>query len=115
MSKKPKLNKREILFRLLEVPDKARRPFFAREMKMLNDLIRHYSQDFMASLTFAKKFDSLAYLTSSKLKSTMDEKFRAFNFKVDFSRYPQYNIGKKSGKDVKIKTIKKTVKDFLDE
>ena len=115
MSKKPKLNKREILFRLLEVPDKARRPFFAREMKMLNDLIRHYSQDFMASLTFAKKFDSLAYLTSSKLKSTMDEKFRAFNFKVDFSRYPQYNIGKKSGKDAKIKTIKKTVRDFLDE
>ena len=115
MSKKPKLNKREILFRLLEVPDKARRPFFSREMKMLNDLIRHYSQDFMASLTFAKKFDSLAYLTSSKLKSTMDQKFRAFNFRVDFSKYPTYNIGEKEGEDREIEIKPKTVKDFLNE
>ena len=109
------LNKREILFRLLEVPDKGRRPFFAREMKMLNDLCDRYSQDFMSIVTFDKKFDSLAYLVSQKLKDTLDQKFRAFNFRVDFSKYPQYNIGKKSGKDVKIKTIKKTVKDFLNE
>jgi len=82
---------------------------------MLNDLCDRYSQDFMSIVTFDKKFDSLAYLVSQKLKDTLDQKFRAFNFRVDFSKYPQYNIGKKSGKDVKIKTIKKTVKDFLNE
>ena len=82
---------------------------------MLNNLIQQYSQDFMASLTFPKKFDSLAYLTSSKLKDTMDEKFRAFNFKVDFSKYPTYNIGKKVGKDREIESKPKTEKDFLNE
>ena len=109
------LNKREILFRLLDVPDKGRRPFFAREMKMLNDLCGRYSQEFMAIITFEKKFDSLAYLASNKLKKTLDEKFRAFNFKVDFSKYPKYNIGRKTGKDVEIKKRKKTAKDFLNE
>ena len=109
------LNKREIIFRLLEVPDKARRPFFAREMKMLNDLCDRYSQDFMSIVTFDKKFDSLAYLVSEKLKETLDKKFRAFNFKVDFSKYPKYNIGRKTGKDIEIKKRKKTAKDFLNE
>ena len=109
------LNKREILFRLLDVPEKGRRPFFAREMKMLNNLIERYSQEFMSCISFENKFDSLAYLTSPKLKTTLDEKFRAFNFRVDFSKYPKYNIGKKIGKDAKIKVKKKTIKDFLDE
>jgi|TARA_R100001460_G_scaffold286_5_gene1383 hypothetical protein len=109
------LNKREILFRLLDVPEKGRRPFFAREMKMLNNLIERYSQEFMSCIYFENKFDSLAYLTSPKLKTTLDKKFRAFNFRVDFSKYPKYNIGKKFGKDAKVKVKKKTIKDFLNE
>ena len=109
------LNKREIIFRLIEVPDKGRRPFFAREMKMLNDLIERYSQEFMSCVTFEKKFDSLAYLVSAKLKRKLDKKFRAFNFRVDFSRYPKYTIGEKVGKDAKIKIRKKNIKDFLND
>ena len=54
-------------------------------------------------ITFDKKFDSLAYLVSQKLKDTLDQKFRAFNFRVDFSKYPKYNIGSKEGEDIKIK------------
>ncbi len=115
MSKKFKLNKREILFKLLEVPEKGRRPFFSREMKLLNDLCDRYSQEFMCEVSFPKKFDSLAYLTSPKLTETLDEKFRAFNFKVDFSKYPKYSIGDKVGKDANIKYNKKTVRDFLNE
>ena len=82
---------------------------------MLNDLCDSYSQDFMSIVTFDKKFDSLAYLVSEKLKETLDKKFRAFNFKVDFSKYPKYNIGRKTGKDIEIKKRKKTAKDFLNE
>ena len=82
---------------------------------MLNDLCDRYSQDFMSIVTFDKKFDSLAYLVSEKLKETLDKKFRAFNFKVDFSKYPKYNIGRKTGKDIEIKKRKKTAKDFLNE
>ena len=109
------LNKREIIFRLIEVPDKGRRPFFAREMKMLNDLCDRYSQEFMSIVTFENKFDSLAYLVSDKLKATLDKKFRAFNFRVDFSKYPSYNIGDKVGEDREIKHKTKTIKDFLNE
>ena len=108
-------NKREILFRLLHVPDKGRRPFFAREMKLLNALCNRYSLEFMDIVSFQNKFDSLAYLVSSKLKSTLDEKFRAFNFRVDLSRYEVYNIGEKVGHDKVVLPKKKTVKDFLNE
>tara|TARA_Y100001938_G_C7746316_1_gene261753 strand:+ start:167 stop:514 length:348 start_codon:yes stop_codon:yes gene_type:complete len=108
-------NKRDIIFRLVDVPDKGRRPFFAREMKMLNDLCDRYSQDFMAIVSFEKKFDSLAYLVSDKLKDTMDTKFRAFNFKVDLSKYERYNLGHKSGQDRDIARTTKTIKDFLNE
>ncbi len=115
MAKSKGPNKREIIFRLLEVPDKGRRPFFAREMKMLNGLCERYSLEFMNIVNFGKKFDSLAYLVSDKLKSTLDEKFRAFNFRVDLSKYEVYHIGEKVGQDKTIKPKKKTVKDFLNE
>ena len=115
MAKSKGPNKREIIFRLLEVPDKGRRPFFAREMKMLNDLCERYSLEFMDIVSFAKKFDSLAYLVSDKLKSTLDEKFRAFNFRVDLSKYETYHFGEKAGEDKTVVPKRKTVKDFLDE
>ena len=108
-------NKRDIIFRLIEVPDKGRRPFFAREMKLLNDLCDRYSLEFMNIVNFGKKFDSLAYLVSPKLKNSLDEKFRAFNFKVDLSKYETYDIGGKIGDDAVISQTPKTIKDFLDE
>ena len=108
-------NKREILFRLLDVPAKGRRPFFAREMKMLNDLCERYSLEFMNIVDFGKKFDSLAYLVSDKLKDTLDQKFRAFNFKVDLSKYAAYDIGTKTGEDAVINKANKTIRDFLNE
>lgn len=82
---------------------------------MLNDLCERYSQEFMAIVSFSKKFDSLAYLVSDKLKETLDEKFRAFNFKVDLSKYKTYDIGDKVGEDLTISRKTKTIKDFLHE
>ena len=115
MAKSKGPNKRDIIFRLVEVPDKGRRPFFAREMKLLNDLCDRYSLEFMDIVNFGKKFDSLAYLVSPKLKDALDEKFRAFNFKVDLSKYKRYDIGEKTGEDAIIPPSQKTIKDFLDE
>ena len=82
---------------------------------MLNDLCERYSQDFMGIVTFGKKFDSLAYLVSDKLKNTLDEKFRAFNFKVDLSKYERYDIGPKVGEDPILNKKNKTIRDFLNE
>ena len=110
---KPKINKRKIILRLLNEPKLSKRMFYAREMKLLNDLCNRYSLEFMDVVTFWKKLDSLAYLLSSKLKDTMDKKWRAFNYKVDKTKYKEYNIGEKVGEDKEIKKETKTTKDFL--
>ena len=68
-------------------------------MKLLKDLEARYCLDFLEIVTFPKKYDSLVYLVSKELKSTMDRKWRNFNFKVDFSKYTIYDISEKCGKD----------------
>jgi len=115
MAKPKKISKRNILIRLVDVPDQGKRPFYAREMKFLNTLCDRYSLEFMNIVNFQKKFYSLAYLVSPKLKETLDRKFRAFNYVVDNSRYPDYDLGEKSGKDISFTPKRKTLKDFLDE
>lgn len=114
-NKGKKINKTKILQRLTEVPDKQKRIFYAREMKFLNALCERYSLEFMNIVDFGRKFDSLAYLVSPKLKTTLDVKFRAFNYKFDKDQYPSYNLGEKSGEDRKATTKPKTIRDFLNE
>lgn len=89
--------------------------FYAREMKLLNDLCNRYSLEFMDVVKFSKKFYSLSYLVSPKLRETMDKKWRAFNYKLDKSKYEEYNIGEKTGEDINIKKEIKTTRDFLNE
>lgn len=110
---KPKIKKTDILKRLVEEPQKNKRVFFSREMKLLNDLVDKYSLEFMNVVNFHRQFDSLAYLVSPKLKETLDKKFRAFNYVVDKSKYPEYNLGEKSGEDRFIEKKNRTIKDFL--
>lgn len=112
---KSKINKKNILSRLTLVPIKDKRLFYMREMKMLNDLCDRYSLEFMNEVSFDRKFDSLAYLVSEKLKETLDKKFRAFNFKVDLSQYEHYDIGEKVGEDASVEKKTKTIKQFLNE
>lgn len=89
--------------------------FYAREMKLLNDLCNRYSLEFMNVVTFWKKLNSLSYLLSPKLRETMDKKWRAFNYKLDKNKYQEYNIGEKVGEDLNLKKNIKTTKDFLNE
>lgn len=112
---KSKINKKEILKRLVSEPPDNKRMFYMREMKMLNDLCERYSLEFMNIVTFFKKLDSLTYLVSPKLRSTLDQKFRAFNYVVDKSKYPEYILGDKVGEDKSIEIKTKTIKDFLNE
>lgn len=112
---KPKINKKNILARLTLIPEKDKRLFYIREMSFLNILCDRYSLEFMNILTFPKKLDSLAYLVSEKLKDTLDQKFRCFNFKIDYSRYKKYPIGDKIGEDGLSLKKKSTIKHFLNE
>lgn len=111
----PKPNKRRILARLLDLPKTGRRAFYAREMKILNDLCERYSLEFMNIVDFPKK-ESLAYIASEPLKPTMDRKWRAFNFKGFEREYPAvFILDEKCGEDIPRKKKNKTIKDFLDE
>lgn len=112
---KPKISKIDILKRLVEDPKNNKSFFYAREMKMLNDLVDLYSLEFMNVVNLGRKFESLSYFKHSKVKEKLDRRFREFNYVTDKSRYPEYNLGEKSGEDRFVKRKKKTVKDFLEE
>ena len=103
------------MYRLVDVPAKGRNNFCAREFKLLNILIDRYSVEFMNVVTFNKKFESLSYLVSEKLKETLDKKFRSFNYKSDPSRYDVYTLGEKTGEDAVVTKNKKTIKQFLND
>ena len=45
-------NRKEILARLIEIPDKGKRAFWSREMMFLKKLEGRYSLDFLKVLTF---------------------------------------------------------------
>lgn len=114
-SETKKTNKFSVLSRLVDIPEKNKRQFYQREFKIMNSLSDRYSLEFLSVLDFGRKFDSLAYLLSFKLKDTLDQKWRAFNYKFDKSKYMDYNIGSKFGEDKKIEKKNKTTRDFLNE
>ena len=110
----PHKRKLNILSRLLDVPEKQKRFFYAREMKFIKILEERYSLEFLEIITFPKKYDSLAILVSKELKTAMNRKWNNFNFKIDNSKYQEYNIGEKSGQDfIPQKRIPKNTKDLF--
>jgi len=110
-----KINRREIIKRLVEVPDKSKREFWRKEMSILKKLEERYSLEFLSIVSFPEKFDSLAYICCDALKEKMDIKWKNFNFKVDFSKYDSYDIGDKYGEDRPTKDKKfKSIKNFLE-
>lgn len=109
-----KLNKREILQRILVIPKTQKRPFWAREMKMLNSLMSEFSdQSFWQKFIFEKKYDSLAYFISPYGKKYLIRKFNEYNYKPPKGN--RVKLGEKVGEDLKLTKKKRTIKDFYDE
>jgi hypothetical protein len=107
-----KINKREIISRLVEIPAKNKRPFWAKEMKLLNDLIEEYDNPrFWNKVKFPMIFPSLAYLKTDFGKGDLRRKFLEFNF--DIPPPQEYNLGQKIGEDRPQTKKHKTIKDFL--
>ena len=111
---KKNLNKRQLLKKFLEFPKNSKRDFFSREMKLLNNLISRYSEDFVCSLSLPKKYDSIAVILCDSFKSEIDKRFRDFTYKCDLSMYEDVEVQlEKAGQDLEIKTKPKTVRQFL--
>jgi hypothetical protein len=107
-----KIDKRQVVLRLVEVPEKNKRPFWAKEMKILNGLVEEYSNPlFWHKVKFSMIFPSLAYLKTEFGKGELRKKYIEFNF--DIPPAEEYNLGEKIGEDKFYPKKIKTIKDFL--
>jgi hypothetical protein len=108
-----KLNKRELIKKIVEEPDKQKRMFWAREMKLLNDLMDMFpDQDFWRRMTI-DKVPSLAMLRSGYGLDILKKKYRNFSYKIPPK--VEIPIGEKSGQDKIISKKPKTIRQFIDE
>jgi hypothetical protein len=111
--KKKGLNKKSILKNLIIIPRGSKREVYAREMKLLNDLIARYSEDFICVLTLKEKYDSIAVILSESYKKELDLKFSNFNYKIDVDKYASPLLSEKIGEDIQVFIKPKTIRNFL--
>jgi hypothetical protein len=108
----PKLNKKEIVQRILTVPPRQKGPFWRREYKLLNDLLEAYPNlEFWEKVNFHQEWDSLRVLKSEYGKNILDKKYREFHYILPDPK--EYPLGDKCGEDRKINKKPRTVREFL--
>ena len=108
-----KLNKRDLIKKLVVEPDKQKRMFWAREMKLLNDLLEMFpNQEFWERMVI-DKVPSLTILRSDYGVEKIKKKYREFNYKIP----PKIEIplGEKTGEDKIFSKKPKTIRQFIDE
>tara|TARA_R110002051_G_scaffold204509_1_gene270632 strand:+ start:131 stop:469 length:339 start_codon:yes stop_codon:yes gene_type:complete len=104
--------KKKIIERLVDVPEKGKRPFWAREMTLLNRLLDRWPNlDFWSKVRFREKFPSLAYLLTKIGIGNVRRKYNEFIF--DIPAFKTYNLGDKVGEDVENHPKPKSLKNFL--
>ncbi len=107
-------DKKKIIERLVDVPDKGKRPFWAREMTLLNRLLKRWPKlDFWHKVRFRDKFPSLAYLLTDIGVGNVTRKYNEFIFEIPTQK--TYNLGSKVGEDILLPKKNKSIKDFLNE
>lgn len=108
-----KLNKRDIIKKIVTEPSTQKRMFWAREMKMLNDLMNMFkSEDFWQKVSL-DKVPSLAVLRSDHGLNILSKKYKEFNYKIP--EKVEIPLGKKTGNDKIISKKPKTIRQFIDE
>jgi hypothetical protein len=110
---KKKINKRDLIKKLVVEPKFQKRMFWAKEMKLLNDLMSIFEDlDFWEKIRI-RKVPSLAVLKSAKGLLIIKKKFREFSYKIP--EKVTITLGKKEGEDKKIFKKTKTIRQFIDE
>jgi hypothetical protein len=109
--KKP--NKKSLVAKFVEVPQKSKREFWQREYVLLNRLIERYSIEFLKDTTFTFKGESLAILFADNILKDLDSRFRIY--KSDLQSKPEIIVLKDDPNVEKrhIARKPKTIKDFL--
>lgn len=108
-----KLNKKDLIKKIVEEPSKGKRMFWAREMKLLNDLMKMFpNENFWQRMTISK-VPSLAMLRSEHGLSKIKKKYLDFNYKIPSKK--EIPLGEKTGEDKIISKKTKTIRQFIDE
>lgn len=108
-----KINKREIIKKFVIEPDKQKRMFWAREMKMLNDLMDMFPNENFWQRTQFPKVPSLAILRAGVGLEKVRKKYSEFNYKIPAKI--EIPLGEKTGKDKYLSKKPKTIRQFIDE
>jgi len=109
-----KLNKKQIVLRLITPPKSIKGAFWTREYGILKRLMEQYpDEDFWQKIHFENDWDSLVIFQSEYGKSLLDKKYKEFHYKIP--EYTKIELTKKSGRDKVIVRKPKTIRQFLDE
>lgn len=108
-----KINKRDLIKKIVIEPKTQKRIFWAREMKLLNDLMSIFDNlDFWSKIRVSK-VPSLAILKSENGIKILKKKYREFMYKIPDK--VEIKLGKKQGEDKKILKAPQTIRQFIDE
>lgn len=107
---KDKINRQEIIAKLIFIPLEADKRFWQKEMVFFKRLEKKFSIDFWAQFQPDQKFPTLAFYFAKWKQKLLEIEFKEFYY----SRLHQqdFSTEQKIGKDAKI-TTKKTIKQFL--
>ena len=109
-----KLNKKQIVLRLITPPKSIKGAFWTREYGILKRLMEQYpDENFWQKIHFENDWDSLVIFQSEYGKSLLDKKYKEFHYKIP--EHTKIELTKKSGCDKVIVRKPKTIRQFLDE
>lgn len=108
-----KLNKRNLIKKLVIEPSGQKRMFWAKEMKLLNDLIEIFPKEVFWERMSFEKVPSLAVLRSEHGLVKLKKLYMEFNYIIP--EKIEIPLGNKTGKDKIISKKTKTIRQFIDE
>lgn len=108
-----KLNKRKLLKKLVTFPNKPTRLFWAKEFKLLNDLLEKFpNQEFWDKATF-KTVPSVAILLSTEFLN-LKRQYDLFFFQPQIKE-EKIKLGEVTGENYNIVIKHKTLRNFLND
>lgn len=109
-----KLNKKEILLRIITPPKSIRGAFWSREYKILNKLMLDFPDEkFWQKVTFNLGWDSICILQTEYGQGLLKRKYQEFHYKIP--KHKKIKLTNKSGDDKILVRKPKTLRRFLDE
>ena len=105
-------NKKDILSNIVNIPKTQKRVFWAREFKILNDLMNLFPDElFWNLINFKEKKDSLIFYKSEHGIKVLKTLYNEYNYQPRVT--PKIELGEKFGEDKIVSSNRNTIKNFL--